>query len=192
MRLVTVLLIALAALLVVGATASAQTPYIGVFFAVSPNCNGITDTAIPPGVFGAIDSLYVIAYNFSCFVTGVQLKVEYPPVCMQWVADIGTQPVTIGSTDTGMSMGWALPQNNFPPNPLCIATVIFQWVCTDCSQTNIPVRVVGHPLFNPLNPEYTCFNQIGTFPAEGLTALICPTVPVEDTTWGQVKSLYGQ
>ncbi|MFQ5510370.1 MAG: hypothetical protein ACE5EO_00845 [Candidatus Krumholzibacteriia bacterium] len=197
---VKVFVIALVALVVVGASvASAQTPYVGVFFdraswdpppAGPPIIgDGTTETIIPPGVFGQIDSVYIVAYNFDCFVTGVEVQVDYS-ACLTWVADLDTQPVTFGTTPTGMSMGWALPQNGF--SAINIATVLVQWICTDCTAMGVPVVVSGHPLFNPTNPQYTCFNIPQTFQAVGLTALICPAVPAEETTWGRVKSLYSQ
>jgi hypothetical protein len=193
---VKVLVFALAVLAIVGASfAGAQTPYVGVFSdraAWDPPPpgppiigDGTAETWIPPGV-GVVDSLYLIAYNFNCLVTGIEWQILFPPE-MAWIADIDVQPVKFGDSPVGAAMGWALPQDGF--KGINVATVIFQWLVGSCGAPNSPVVVVGHPLFDP-QPRYTCFGTPIISGAVGLTGLICPTVPVEETTWGKVKSLY--
>ena len=90
-------LLTIAMLIVIGASlASAQTPYISVFWDITTGNDGVTEAAIPPGV-GVVDSFYVIGYNLNCTVTGVQYKVECPLACINFIADIGTPPVTVGN-----------------------------------------------------------------------------------------------
>ncbi|MEE9269970.1 MAG: hypothetical protein V3V49_06885 [Candidatus Krumholzibacteria bacterium] len=188
---VKVLVFALGVLAIVGASfAGAQTPYVAVFSDISPSGDGLNEALIPPGVLGQVDSLFLVAYNLNCLVTGIDVRVNYPAAII-WIADIDTQPVTIGTTPTGMSMGWAIPQNGF--EGVNIATVIFQWDITSCggNRRDLEIGVVGHPLFaTPLEPAYACFQQVPLSAAVGLTALICATVPVEESTWGKVKALY--
>ena len=190
MRIVRTVVFALVALALVGAsTASAQQPYIGVFF----NKIGTPEEANCPGV-GVLDSLFFIAYNFNIQVVGAEFRVLYPPE-LTHVADLSfpgapNQPagITLGATPNGVSMGWALPQNGF--FPIFIGIALIQWNCgPGCLNTNVPIQIVGHPLFNPV-PQYTDWPLIGLNNAIGLTGLICQTVPVEETTWGRVKSLY--
>lgn len=89
-------------------------------------------------------------------------------------------------------MAFGVPQNGVAFG-INLLRILVQWSCVDCTLADVPVVVQGHPLFNPGgDPQYTCLFQIPLFQAKGLTALICPTVPVEETTWGRVKSLYAQ
>ncbi|MFQ5510371.1 MAG: hypothetical protein ACE5EO_00850 [Candidatus Krumholzibacteriia bacterium] len=185
MRIARTLIFALVALTLVGASvASAQQPYIGVFF----NRVGTPEQKNCPGV-GLVDSLFFIAYNFNTNVVGIEFKVNYP-ASMSWVADLETQPVTIGTTPTGMSMGWALPQNGF--SPIFVSKALIQWNCGNCAVPDDPIQVVQHPFSGAPTPQFTQWPTITLHPAIGLTALVCRTVPVEDTTWGRVKSLYSE
>jgi hypothetical protein len=197
MRIARTVIFALVVLALVGAsTASAQQPYIGVFF----NKIGAPEQVDCQGV-GVLDSLFFIGYNFNISVVGAEFRVLYPPE-LTHVADVsfpgspiqspGFPPagVTIGSTPNGVSTGWALPQNGF--FPLFIGIAIVQWNCEAiCLNTNVPIQIVGHPLFAP-DPQFTDWPLIGLNSAIGLTGLICQTVPVEETTWGRVKSLFSE
>ena len=131
--------------------------------------------------------MWILLANANTFVTGVDFKVNYPPE-MIWLQDLDTQPVTIGNTNTGLSMAWALPQNGYNAVPVCKAK--FMWNCDRCLIPNIPVVVVQNPITAFLG--YTDFPTYASHMAVGLTALICACVPAEETTWGQVKSLYGE
>jgi len=177
-------LAAFALVIVLTGAANAQVPYIASFFDVyytqetSPNpCPGI----------GVIDTMWVALANTNAFISGVEFQIVYPPQ-MIFLADIGTQPVTIGNTSTGFSMAWALPQNGFSTIPICM--VQFMWNCEFCPSANIPIVVVPNQYTGFLG--YTDFPYYVAHDAVGLTALICQTVPVEETTWGQVKSLYSE
>ena len=162
-----------------------------------------------PGV-GVIDSIYFIAYNLNHpEVDGIEFRVLYP-LELTHIADqvfpgsSGLIPegapkagspvpigVTLGSTAAGVSAVWGLPQNGF--FPLFIGLAIVQWNCAPgCATTNIPIQVVGHPLFNASTPQYTDRPTNMLRDATGLTSLICETVPVEETTWGRVKALYSE
>ncbi|MEE9270033.1 MAG: hypothetical protein V3V49_07205 [Candidatus Krumholzibacteria bacterium] len=211
MRIAKVFLVTLVALTVVGASlASAQTPYIGVFFEVTPDFNGKGETAIPPGAGGEIDSVFFVAYNLNCLVTGFQFAVDYGP-CLTLIADLDVPAlpvagpgVTFGTTATGISIVYSAGNVRFGVLPnfkdgtknVHIATSIVQWsttgACRNCSVTDRPVIVKENIFFGNPTPVYLCFaTGVNVFhPAEGLTALICATVPVEESTWGKVKALY--
>lgn len=172
--------------LVVGA-ASAQVPFIAVYFDqyYSKEALPPPPCANPcPGV-GVIDYLWIALVNANRYVTGVDFKVAYPPE-MIWLADLGTQPVTIGTTNTGFSMAWALPQNGYNVVPIC--QVQFMWNCSSCPAPNIPVTVVQNPYTQFLG--FCDYPRYDLYPAVGLTALICACVPAEETTWGHVKALF--
>jgi hypothetical protein len=181
-----VLALALGAIMV-GAS-SAQVPFFGVYFD-----QWSSKEALPPPPcgnscpgFGVPGYLWISLVNANMFVSGVEFAVSYPPEIM-WLADTNTQPVVVGATPTGFSMAWALPQNGFFNIPVC--KVVFVWNCDRCLRANIPIVVVTHPSTGALG--FTDFPQYNYRPAVGLTSLVCACVPAEETTWGQVKSLYG-
>lgn len=182
MRVATLLVFVL--MVISAATVSAQTPYIAVYF---DNTYQVESTVAPggcPGV-GTLDTLYIALTNANAFVSGVDFAVNYPPEIFP-ISDLWTQPVTIGNTWNGITMGWSTPQNGF--GTVFICGVLVQWQCSECAGTNIPMPVVTNP--NTLYLGYTDFPNFNQFPATGLTSLICATVPAEETTWGKVKALY--
>jgi len=182
MRVATLLVFVL--MVISAATVSAQTPYIAVYF---DNTYQVESTVAPGGCLGigTLDTLYIALSNANAFVSGVEFAVNYPPE-INWVADLGTQPVTIGNTQSGISMGWSTPQNGF--GTVFICGVLVQWQCDTCPGTDIPMPVVANP--NTLFLGFTDFPNFNQYPAAGLTSLICATVPAEETTWGKVKALY--
>ena len=176
--------------LVVSVTAvSAQTPYIAVYFNDALTQEGLLATAAEscPGL-NVPGELFIAFSNANAWVSAVEFAVDYPPQIVH-LADADTQPVTVGQTPNGLSMGWSTPQNGFL-SAIFVCRVIFLWNCDGCQATKVPIVVVPHPATNFLG--YTDFPNFNQFPAVGLTALFCATVPTEDTTWGQVKALYGE
>jgi hypothetical protein len=163
---------------------SAQVPFIATYFDADYSVESAPNPC--PGI-GVVDFMWVALRNTNTFVSGVEFKVNYP-MQMIWLADLGIQPVTVGNTNAGISMSWALPQNGFYTIPIC--QVKFLWNCDYCTTANIPIVVVANPFTGFLG--YTDFPGFIPLPAVGLTALICETVPAEETTWGQVKSLYNE
>lgn len=180
-------MVTLAAILVVLAAANGMvqaqtTPTVGVYFdeaytVMQKPCPG-------PGVF---DYMYVVAYNFDAFILGIEYMISYPP-SMTWIADLEIPPVTIGSSPTGISMGWDTPRNGF--GGVLVQEVAFTWQCDGCNAMNEddPIVVMPHPEFGFVRavdfPNYEFINAVG------MTSLVCATVPAEETTWGQVKALY--
>lgn len=167
---------------------SAQTPFIAVYFDHAWQVGGN-----PPAPAGdpcpgmVLDSLYIALVNANAFVSGVEFQVIYPAE-IGYIADFDKQAVAVGTTATGFSQGWAIPVNGFSAVYVC--GVSFLWTCTGCTVFNSPIVVVPNPNTGFLG--YTDFPNYTAFPAVGMTSLICATIPVEETTWGQVKSLYGE
>ena len=181
MRFATMVVVALMASVVV---VSAQTtPFIAVYFDRSFQ----VEAQDPCPGFGVLDTLYIELVNADAFVSGVEFKVEYPPV-LGWLADFDQQPATIGTTPTGFSMGWAIPQNGLS-SAVDICKVLVQWTCDGCPGP-FEIKVVPNPFTSFLG--YTDFPDYNLLPAVGMTSLICPTIPTQETTWGKVKSLYGE
>ena len=168
-------------------TVSAQTtPYIAVYFDNTYQ----TESTINPGGcagIGTLDTLYIALSNASAWISGVEFAVNYPPELLP-ISDLWTQPVTAGNTQSGISMGWATPQNGF--GTVFVCGVLVQWQCDTCPGQNIPMPVVVNPNTGFLG--FTDFPNYNLFPAVGLTSLICATVATEESTWGKVKALYGE
>jgi hypothetical protein len=182
--LATALTLALTMLMV--GIASAQTPYIAVYF----NAGHSQEAKDCPGPGPVVDTWYIAALNFNMFLSGAEFMVSYPPA-VTWLADAATPPVTLGNTPTGITMGFPFPQNGFNTVDLCQVVVL--WNCETCMDPylNNLVRVIPHPGTGFLGAvDYPGFNLV---PSVGLTAVLCAcTIPTEQTTWGQVKSLYNE
>jgi hypothetical protein len=164
-------------------------PYIAVYFDQYYGYG--QETKDCPGF--VMDTWYVAAVNFNTYITGADFQILYPGA-VTYLGDLNTPPVTVGNTAAGISMGFALPQNGYNPVPLCQVRVF--WNCDNCDRPGGPfvnnlVKVVTNPNTGFLGvTDFPNFNMV---PGVGLTAVICPTtVPVEETSWGQVKALYGE
>lgn len=168
--------------------ASAQTPFIAVYFdkAWQVGGNPLLGGDSCPGI-GVVDSLYIALVNANAFVSGVEFAVTFPPEMIH-LSDFDKQPVSVGTTVTGFSQGWALPPNGYTAVYIC--GVQFMWNCDGCPKVNCPITVVANPTTGFLG--FTDFPSYTPIPAVGMKSLICATIPVEDTTWGQVKALYGE
>lgn len=163
---------------------SAETPFIAVYFDA-----GLSQEAKDCPGFGVMDTLYVALVNANCFVGGAQLRILYPP-SMIFLADVNPPGfICVGpfcTTATGRFIIFDLPQNGF--SPVLLIRVVILWNCNDCSFPNDPILVTPHPETGELS--YFCSTPLDAFPAVGLTAAVCSTVPVEETSWGRIKALY--
>ena len=180
MRIATLVVVALMATVV---AVSAQTPYIAVYY----DQYLTQETKDCPGPM--MDTWYVAAKNFNAFLTGAEFAIQYPAAVL-YLGDANTPPVTVGNTQAGISMGFALPVNGFFDVFLCNVKVF--WNCSSCVDPylNNVVKVVANPVTGFLG--VTDFPQYNLIPGVGLTSYICATVPAEETSWGQVKALYGE
>jgi len=166
---------------------SAQAPYIAVYF----DQYHTQETKDCPGF--VMDYWYVAAVNFNTYITGADFAIQYP-AAVTFLQDVNTPPVTIGNTQTGISMAFALPQNGYGSFELCQVKVF--WNCDDCGRPVSPfvnnfVKVIPNPVTGFLG--VTDYPQYNLIPGIGLTTVICPVgVPTEETSWGQVKALYGE
>ena len=170
----------------VGIVSAQTSPFVAVYFDRSFQ---IEDQNPCPGI-GVLDTLYVELVNANVFVSGVEFAVNYPPE-VAWISDLNTQPATVGQTPIGLSMGWGTPQNGFNI-ALDVCQVLIMWNCDGCATTDVPIMVLPHPATGTGFVAFTDFPNYDLFPAVGLTSLICATVPAKETTWGQIKSLYGE
>ena len=118
MRIATLVVVALMATVV---AVSAQTPYIAVYY----DQYLTQETKDCPGPM--MDTWYVAAKNFNAFLTGAEFAIQYPAAVL-YLGDANTPPVTVGNTQAGISMGFALPVNGFFDVFLCNVNVF--WNCS--------------------------------------------------------------
>jgi hypothetical protein len=185
MRKVLVILAALV-LLTLGATwVNAQPiPNVQVYFTSEWDAYGKTAIEECPGF--VIGTLYVVASNFNMWMSAVEYQVEYPPE-VTWLAD-NTGGIDIGSSPAGIATSWPLPQNAFVPCSVNDVTVLYN--CEGCPREDIPILVVPNPGAISGNVQAVRWPDGALIPAIGMLSYICPTVPAEETSWGQIKALY--
>jgi hypothetical protein len=167
---------------------SAQIPNVQVFFTSDWGTYGATHLdQCPPDPPGTVlDSVYVVASNFNMWISAIEYKVNWP---MPHFIILGeeTGGLDIGNTSTGISTAWPFPINGYSPVAVC--KVRFLYGCQLCLEgTDVPVTVVPHPISGLIQAIRWPDNAI--FTGVGMESRICPTIPTEDTTWGNIKALY--
>lgn len=148
------------------------------------------ESGVCPG-FNVVDTFYVVAQNVGTFINAVEYRIDYTPV-HNYFLKIGDFPAAldpysfnIGSSETGISIGWSLPKNAFVP--FILQRVVVIWQCTGCLGSDV-IQVLPHPATGFLGAV-----EFGTgrfIPCVGLTATICSHIATHEKTWGAVKSLY--
>jgi hypothetical protein len=182
-----VLVVSALLILVLGTSIASAQPIqnIQVYFTSEWGAYGKTTLDECPGP--VLGTLYVVASNFNMWMIGVEYKVEYPPE-VTWLADNTGGISDIGDSPTGIATAWSLPQNAFVPFAVNEVTVLYN--CTGCPRTDIPINVVPNPGALSGQVHAVRWPDNVLIPAVGMVSLICPTIPVEETTWGTIKALY--
>ncbi|MDX1440406.1 MAG: hypothetical protein R3284_10940 [Rubricoccaceae bacterium] len=180
MKWTTTLVIAVAICVLGTSAASASSPFVAVYF----DQNLTQEQKDCPG-YGIRDTLFVAASNFDNLLGGLGFQIFYP-TSVFWFADFdvlteGDGGVIIGDTPSGISIGFPGPEN-FNLTRL-VLKVDFFWNCDGCEYLNDPIQVCC--VEGSAHPGFELVQGIG------LTALVCATVPTEESTWGRVKALYG-
>jgi hypothetical protein len=179
-------------LLTLGASmvnAGGPIPNVGVYFTSDWGTYGHTALPeCPPDPPGTVfDSLYVVANNFNMWMIGAEYQVLYPPQII-WLAD-NTGGINIGASPTGIATTWPIPQNAFVP--FAVNKVYFIYNCQLCYEgVNAPIVVVANPASISGQVQAVSWPGILVTFGIGMTSLICPTIPVEETTWGNIKAMY--
>ena len=162
---------------------SAQTPNVQVFFDEYFGQTHLSQCPdAPTGT--VVGTAYVVASNFGMWISAVEYGINYPAQ-LGFLGD-NTGGLDIGSSASGIASSWPFPINGY--NPVLVNTVSFIFNCQLCFDQDIPIQVIPHPLTGFVRavrwPDNILFNGVG------MTSLICPTVPSEETTWGNIKALY--
>jgi hypothetical protein len=116
------------------------------------------------------------------------------PVCHlgQWLSDTAIFAVTIGSSQTGVAIGYG----TCLPLPLHVLTM--NYFCNGLTGACCQYDVLPDPNIASGNIEAVDCNFV-THVAAGMCAMVnpdasCPcwATPVEETTWGKIKAVYGE
>ena len=185
-----ILVVVFAIAVVFATAASAQTPYVAVYFddtyqTMTADCPDALPGTVP-------DSAYVVTHNWNMWVNAIEYAIAYPPQIF-WTGDqiapgilaIGQSDVTLG----GIGMTWPLPSNGF--GSLFLQKFFFFWMCEGCDGNwDSPITVVPYPQSGQVRAVR--WPDLAIFQGVGLTSLICPSpgIPVEEKTWGGIKALY--
>jgi hypothetical protein len=180
------LTIAIVCTIAIAGSALAQTPNIAVYFDANYQVGSENCPAAPP--LSVLDTLYVVGHNFNMWIGSCEFQIDYPPQ-MQIMGDIYDSDLQIGNTWSGIGLVWNPPKNGFVDALLC--RVRFLWNCDDCQGTpgnGYPIQVNPHPDSGLLRAIR--WPDLYEQTAVGMLSYICPQVPVEESSWGQIKALY--
>jgi len=171
--------------LMLGATlAFAQAGSIGIF--ANP---AATDCNLVAGPASGLALYYIVHVN-----TPGAVGCEYAapkPTCMslaQWLSDSNAFPVTLGNSQTGVSVGYGTCR----VAPILVQTL--QYFVLGPNPTCCRYPVLPHPINGGPNVVDCADNLLIATGGQGIINAVpgqcmC-NVPVESTTWGQMKALY--
>lgn len=112
------------------------------------------------------------------------------PACLlaTWLSDTNAFPVTIGNSQTGVSIGYG----SCRAAPVLILTLNYFTAGTTpacCLYPVLPHPINGGPwMVDCTQTQYPVGTNIAV--VNGNETCTCESVPTEDTTWGGVKALY--
>ena len=172
-------------LVICATTVSAGVPNVAVFF--DKNLQQMVGTCPYAPEGSVLDTVFVVANNFDMWMGAIEYSIQYPPQVV-WLIDLyPANTLTIGTSPYGITTAWTIPANAFVG--LVVQRAVILWVCDGCgSSVNEPLVVLPHPMSGFLRavrwPDLVNVNAVG------LTSIICPTIPAQETTWGGIKALY--
>lgn len=172
---------------IAGSAFAQTTPYFQVYFDEDLK---VAAEDCPPDPAGTVfDTLYIVAHNFDMWISAAEFAVDYGPHLSHW----GERPVdtdlALGGTTgpNGVALSWPVPRSGW--SAVLMMTVTVRWECSGCGGINdaeiVITGIPGHP-----NPRAVDFNTEESVYGVGMKSLICASVPVEETSWGQIKALY--
>lgn len=128
-----------------------------------------------PGV-GEFSVVFIYGEGFATeFVSGVQYVVDYGPQ-LALVADLGLPPVAIGTSATGLSIGFGAPRSGVK---FMIHASLVEWR-SDCSVLqNVDIRTGPHPQFSDPTPIATRYPDFDVIAAEAVRSQTCQIVELD-------------
>jgi hypothetical protein len=180
----------LTAFLMLGASiAFAQSGSVGIFAdAAGTNCN------LPDAVPGLTP--YYVVHVYTTGATACQFKATKPAcVLASYLSDATVFPVTVGNSQTGVSVGYGTCRSG----PIHVLTLNFftQGLTQACCYYKVACDPLGSDgcasgLIDIVDCSFEpALATAGTGIVKANGTCDC-NVPVEDTTWGNVKALYGE
>lgn len=172
--------------------ATAQVPFVQVFFDADEYGEGYSETQSPCLSTMGVSYLYVVTQNWNMFVQAVEYQVMFPASVFYLgeTPNVGMFDLTIGNSQIGMSIAYNLPQNGFAPILLSTLNVIGTGAC-NCNNGPSAIVVVGEPNGTPAAPRAVRWPDYAAVPGVGMTSLLCPgVVSTSQSTWGGIKALY--
>ena len=169
-------------------SASAQVPYVQPYF------NELhTETVLSSCPTDPVGTIYIVAHNWGIFFSAIEYQIDYSPQITFFGDNIDEANIlSIGQSPSGIALAW----KNTPGlafTTLRLQEVSVYYTCSGCDDQNITVRVVKHPASDPAQPSHMV-RALDFWQNEhwgvGMVAVICPTVPVEETSWGGIKAMY--
>jgi hypothetical protein len=176
--------------------AKAQIPYLQIYFDDYWTQTTATCPTAPIGtVFG---TAYVVGHNWNAWVQAIEYKIAYPGVVSPLNDIVTSCQLKIGSSSTGIAITWIRnptagclgPANGW--EAFLVQEIFFVWMCDDCSVLDIPWPIINYWTTDPTNHTIQAVRwpDNAWLSGVGLTAFICPDVPVTESTWGGIKALY--
>ncbi len=167
--------------------AFAQAGSVGVFAdPLGMSCNVVE--APPLGL-----KMYYVVHVYTTGATAVQYRAKVP-TCMtaaMWLSDTNMFPVSVGNSQIGFSTAYGMCKVG--PINTQIINVFGQGLTGPCCRWVVD----ADPLLPSGLIEASDCVFVVMYPTGG-QAMVNPTgscqcsIPTEDTTWGQVKALYGE
>ena len=161
--------------------AFAQTPAVQMFFDEQFQVPAMECTG------AVLDTLYVVANGFDAQIVDIEYLI-YLNVYLLWIADLIEPTYTAtGTSVAGIVVSFPAPVD--ATGPFLIQRILFEWLCDGCPHDGIPyIQVRPHPISGKV--QATRWPDLVKIEAAGMTNVLCGVIPVEETTWGQVKALY--
>ena len=127
-----------------------------------------------PGA-GEISAIYIYGEGFKAdFISGVQYAVDYG-TSLTFLTDIGLPSVSIGTSATGISIGFGM--NPRPGEKFLIHIALAEWN-DDCSSLNNDLLSTSHPLFPEPTPMATRFPDQAAFATGTSRSQACQLVEI--------------
>ena len=171
------------AILSIGFSASAQVPYVQVYFDIGAS----EGSASCPAVAG-MQELHVFAVNFNMWIAAIEYMIAVP-ASLTIIGDVAVPgALQIGNSSVGISWSFPIPGNGWAPYKTQGLNV--WWNCTNCTgYEDGQIIVLPHPVSGQISA--VSWPDLISVTAVGMTSTVCPVdVPAQESTWGSVKSLY--